>query len=225
MKKISIAVVVTLALLLTSISCSFIAGTPDPPLTLTIPPGMDLDHAVVVMSASVGLELTLELNALSFKPGENVTVTVGEWNSLTQRNYAYYANKWPLAGLAVGPYGTRDYPMGMAFFTGNYTTDNISTAAPLWFYDPKATYHGGSMLSYITSYLFKPSGNLADVYGSCDPNPCYEDFKVSSSVTIKGYWTGGEDSKFIVFPPGVYTVAAGDEWGTLVLIHFTVEGE
>jgi hypothetical protein len=38
-----------------------------------------------------------------------------------------------------------------------------------------------------------------------------------------GYWASNEvGAAFTNFGPGVYTVVAGDEWGALVVLHFTV---
>jgi hypothetical protein len=44
------------------------------------------------------------------------------------------------------------------------------------------------------------------------------------TVTIQGYWPNAFNSKStrIPFDPGIYTVVAGDEWGNLVILHFTV---
>jgi hypothetical protein len=38
-----------------------------------------------------------------------------------------------------------------------------------------------------------------------------------------GYWASNNvGATFTNFEPGVYTVIAGDEWGALVVVHFTV---
>jgi hypothetical protein len=39
----------------------------------------------------------------------------------------------------------------------------------------------------------------------------------------RGYWASNNiGAAFTLFEPGVYTVVAGDEWGALVFVHFTV---
>lgn len=73
-------------------------------------------------------------------------------------------------------------------------------------------------------YSFQPHGNI------------------TSSSATSGFWVGendlayggpcpgsSQDSNatecpltFVPFPPGSYTVVAGDEWGQTVLLHFTV---
>jgi len=45
---------------------------------------------------------------------------------------------------------------------------------------------------------------------------------MKDEINIEGYWTNSGIYSFSNFKPGVYTVVAGDEWGALVVLHFTV---
>ena len=51
---------------------------------------------------------------------------------------------------------------------------------------------------------------------------------ISYLISVAGYWTtvGGTPmeptGQFSAFPQGIYTVVAGDEWGSLEVAHFTV---
>jgi hypothetical protein len=48
-------------------------------------------------------------------------------------------------------------------------------------------------------------------------------FAIDGEYTETGYWTGAAPNATQQnFEPGVYTVVAGDEWGALVVVHFTV---
>jgi hypothetical protein len=48
-------------------------------------------------------------------------------------------------------------------------------------------------------------------------------FAIDAEYTETGYWTGAAPNAIQQnFDPGVYTVIAGDEWGALVFVHFTV---
>jgi hypothetical protein len=39
----------------------------------------------------------------------------------------------------------------------------------------------------------------------------------------RGYWASNNiGAAFTLFEPGGYTVVAGDEWGAIVVVHFTV---
>ena len=47
--------------------------------------------------------------------------------------------------------------------------------------------------------------------------------KMQYELQLNGYWDGNPmEAVQDNFNPGVYTVVAGDEWGALVLVHFTV---
>jgi hypothetical protein len=184
--------------------------------------GFTSDKSVTVTSQN-GLNLSLSMRSTAFQAGEEVTVIIDEQNTFATENDVSTAKKWPLRGLTLGPCGTINYPMGLAFFQGYYTLTNISEAAPLILYDPYAILHCPMILSSISEYRFEPSSDIASVFGSCDPNPCITNFKISSELTVKGYWSSGLTTQFSIFPAGVYTVVGGDEWGSLAILHFAVQ--
>jgi hypothetical protein len=41
-------------------------------------------------------------------------------------------------------------------------------------------------------------------------------------VKLTGYWTSDTIPQFKNFDPGIYTVIGGDEWGAMVVLHYTV---
>jgi len=46
---------------------------------------------------------------------------------------------------------------------------------------------------------------------------------MTTKVTSAGFWTGSRpDATLNIFTPGIYTVVGGDEWGALVILHFTI---
>ena len=176
------------------------------------------------MSKSVnGLSLSLTLNSTTFQLGQEISVIIDEQNTLATVNNVSTSNGWPLRGLSVGPCGTLNYPIGVAIFQGYYTPSNVSSATLLQLYKP-GIYHCPMILADINSYAFQPSSDIASVFGSCDPNPCLSDFKISSEITVTGYWVNGQGAAPSNFTPGVYTVVAGDEWGTITVLHFVVQG-
>ena len=210
---------VILALFLLA-GCNLINGASNSTESFSIT--VNSSASIVTAKPVNGLELYLELNSATFNPGQTVMVTAGEWNTRTMLNEVAAGGRWPVQGLAMGPCGTLNYPMGVALYAGYYTEDNIYSATPLRLYDPKALYHCPMILSSISSYNFQPSSYNADVYGSCEPNPCIANFNVSGTIAYTGFWLDDQDSTFSNFVPGIYTAACGDEWGTLILIHFLV---
>jgi hypothetical protein len=94
---------------------------------------------------------------------------------------------------------------------GNYTTANVSSAMPLTLFYPSELHGCPFILSGINSYVFQPLNDVAAIYQISNIEPFIE--KINKEVQT----TGLTDAD-----PGVYSVVAGDEWGDLVIVHFTV---
>jgi len=171
-----------------------------------------------------GLSLRLSINATTIMSGQTVNVTVGDYNTLrTMENFSVL-NSWPLKGLAVGPCGTLNEPFGVAVFRGYYAASSISSAKALQLFAP-GIYTCPAILSGITQYSFYPQSSVAQIWGSCSPEPC--PFRTNpQSIRVNGFWNTVpivQYSYHTELTPGVYTVAAGDEWGQLVLLYFVVK--
>jgi hypothetical protein len=183
----------------------------------------------VVVGSTSGLNLSLSLGPTLISPGQAVSVGIGEWNTLPVTNVVPSASDWPLQGLTLGPCGT-NLPIGIEIAQGFYTSSNISSAETLQLSEP-GMYDCPAIFSSISSYAFEPNSDVAGVMGSCSANPCFTD-RVGSTTNATGYWTSGNSSfnsslafpswTFSNFTLGEYTVAGGDEWGALAILHFTV---
>jgi hypothetical protein len=77
------------------------------------------------------------------------------------------------------------------------------------------------MLSRISTYQFQPSGDTAAVFQLGSVTPALTE-KMTAAIQPAGYWTGSPTAGLTNFASGIYTVAAGDEWGAMVILHFTV---
>ncbi|MGH9920529.1 MAG: hypothetical protein ACRD6W_16870, partial [Nitrososphaerales archaeon] len=171
-------------------------------------------------SAANGLNLSLGLNGSSISAGQWITATVVETNTLTTSNDVSAAAEWPVANLAAGPCGHMNEPVGIAVLSGNYDAGNVSSGSALQVYQPGLTMCP-MILTEISGYIFQPLSDNASVLGSCQSGPCFNE-TISASVSASGYWAGTANT-FTNFPAGVYTVVAGDEWGGLAIMHFTVD--
>ena len=107
--------------------------------------------------------------------------------------------------------------MGFAIYAGYYTISSILIAIPLPLYGP-GPYMCPMILSNVDYYIFQPESDTAQVFGSCVPNPCLT-VPVAMDMYFNGFWL---TYLYVDFPPGIYTVAVGDEWGALTLLHFIV---
>ena len=164
------------------------------------------------------LALRLILNTSVVSQGHSVSLTVGEWNDLNAQNYAEASHAWPIQGLGVGACGPLNYPFGFEVLSGYYNNSaGLGSAQKVQLYGP-GPYPCPMILGGISSYSFHPLSDRADVMGSCEQNLCFTG-DMNTTAVVRGNWSGGY---FVPFPPGAYTVVAGDEWGALLFGHFEV---
>ena len=194
--------------------------------TMTSPTTVEFGGVNSTSSKSTsGLSLSLSLDSTIYQPGQPISIVVDEINTLLKTNKVSASEKWPVAGLSVEPCGTLNYPFGVVVYKGNYTSADISSAIPLDLYGPYAGHSCPRLLGSIASYVFQPSNDIADIFQTSETNAAITQMKMNSDVepTPTGYWIRNDMNIFFTdFDPGVYTVVAGDEWGTMVVRHFTV---
>ena len=173
-------------------------------------------------SSTNGLSLSLSLGGTTYHSNQDISITVDEANTLPEVNNVPVSNNRPYSGLQTAPC---DYisPYGIAVFQGNYTASTFSAGTPLTLYDPHVVRLCTTNYPVI-SYSFQPSLDWAQVIEN-PANPLNNSQQMKYELTINGYWPDdnfSSNSQLTSFAPGVYTVVAGDEWGTLVVVHFTV---
>jgi hypothetical protein len=169
--------------------------------------------------ASQGLELQLSVNASSASGNvTTISIAVDEYNTLSIANNVSKGTDWGLQGLALGPCGNQIYPFAVALYNGTYTAGNVSQATPLRIYPVVPC---PLFLRLVTGYLFQPASDLAVVLPSSANATATP---MSSNVTATGVYgaMGGTPASSTPLPPGTYTVAAADEWGSVVLVHFAL---
>ena len=175
-----------------------------------------------VSNSSDGLSLNLQV-----LPGGNgtFTVTAYESNLLSSVNNVTEANQWKYPADLLNPANncapTND-PVGFAIFQGYYGMSNYTSGKALPLYNTNVVFHCTENI-YANDYLFQPQSDSISVYnhGQFETNGT-----ASLSLLTGGYWTGGAgtptSASFSEFR-GVYTVLAADEWGNVLLLHFTVD--
>jgi len=170
-----------------------------------------------------GLSLSLSLDSKTYQSGQEVGIDIDEKNTLSRTNTITASAKWPVSGLGVGPCGALNYPFGIAIFQGNYTAANISSGTLLQIYEPNI-YHCPMILTDISSYVFQPLSDSAAVFQMSESTAVFTaGMNTEFEPAPTGYWASNNvGATFTNFEPGVYTVVAGDEWGALVEVHFTV---
>jgi hypothetical protein len=183
-------------------------------VTQTPPNTSDFNNINSASSESInGLSLSLSLDAKTYPPGNKVRIVVDERNTLSTENNVSAADKWSYDHLTLGACGTNGAVYGIAVFQGYYTSADISNVTSLSLYDYSVAVPCVPPIQIIV-YDFKP---LRDIYTSQSSTS-----KAFAEIDITGHWTGSPNATLTNFDPGVYTVVAGDEWGGLVVVYFTV---
>lgn len=198
-------------------------GTPTPTATYT---PITLDQYSSTVISKYGLSLTLSLNSTTYHPREQVSITINEKTILPIENKIHAADEWPVHGLTLTPCGTLNYPFGISILQGYYDAKGVAAITPLQLFDPNVAYHCPMILAGIVSYDFQPVSNIALIRTSWDSEPgaIKMSINMTTKVTSAGFWTGSRSSAtFSNFTPGIYTVVGGDEWGALVILHFTID--
>jgi len=186
------------------------------------PPASYFENSSTTVKSVDGLVLTLLLNSTRIRPGQGISITVQEKNTLSIVNNVSASAHWPLSGLSVGPCGPVNFPVGVAIIQGYYDSSSVSAGRPLGLYQP-GQHSCPAILSEIDAYVFEPSSDRASIVGSCTPEPCFTE-SMSSTIGAKGYWVESllPSAAFSELAPGLYTAVGGDEWGTLAVLHFLV---
>jgi len=194
--------------------------TVNPPTTNTTTTTSD-----TVISASSnttnGLKLSLSVDATP-NIQHQISITLDETNVLSEINNIPVSDNWSYKGLGVAPCDFTS-PYGIAVFEGDYVASNLSTGTPLTLYNPHITRLCPTNYPVI-SYSFQPSLDWAQVIEN-PANPLHNSQQMQYELTINGYWPDdnfSSNSQLTSFKPSVYTVVAGEEWGNLIILHFTV---
>jgi hypothetical protein len=222
-EKFRLGVMISVFVALAALICAGVllsaSSEPNEPATYT---SITLDQYSSTVISSYGLSLTLSLNSTTYHPGEQISITIDEKNTLATENNIHVANAWPVQGLnLVSPCGPLPYPFGISILQGYYDAKSVAAIAPLQFFDPNAMLFLICLSMSPVSYDFQPWSDIATIHTS-DPEP-YPVINMTATVTWTGFWTGSCcNATFSNFTPGIYTVVGGDEWGALVILHFTV---
>jgi hypothetical protein len=157
---------------------------------------------------TLGLKITLSLNATHFDAGNSVNITLTVQNPFPRTlNLPTSAEDWGLTQLVVDGddygYCVGAFPFAIEVFGGYLTESNITLGAP--FSLPGQAILGGCHIPVLAYNTFPP------IVG---------ERPIPSDVT-SGYNNG---QSFTTFHPGPYTVVAGDRWGQMVILNFVVEG-
>jgi len=160
-----------------------------------------------------GLRLTLQISSSQIAPGDPLVINITETNTNAEPLNESARSSWMVDGLRMSACYDSVYPFGVAVFQGHLTRDSLPPSARLNLYPVVPC---PLLVRYITGYYFQAASDVALVLpGSGSGVP------MASGLASSGNYTTGTNR--VDFAPGEYTVVAGDEWGSLVLLHFSVD--
>lgn len=215
MKKRIISIVLLFGILIIIAGCKNATIKTSTSTTLT-----EFNGANSASSKSLnGLSLSLSLDSQTYQQGQYVTIVIDEKNTLSKTNNVPDLDKWQTDELSLGPCIAA--PIGIALLQGYYTSSNFSAATPLVIFSDPSSGHCPIEVR-PTSYSFQPSSDVANLILNSDPSFSIKNQEIMAEVPIEGYWNNNSGIPFNGFDPGVYTVVGGDEWGALVILHFTI---
>ncbi|MDG6905686.1 MAG: hypothetical protein JRN20_07880 [Nitrososphaerota archaeon] len=184
-------------------------------------------------NSTLGLELVLSTNATAIMSGQEINVSVDIFNTLSTVNNVTGASNWAIPSIQDATSFPCPTYLYYQVYPGYYTATNISSASPLQI-SPVEQYLSCPIFQR-SYYLMQPHISVASVpVGISTVNSSIQYQNVEMSVTselIGNYSTTYNASVFTpngalpppAFRPCTYTLAAGDEWGQLVILHFSVE--
>jgi hypothetical protein len=206
-------------------STAFILGEPVPRTTSTSSSAAASIQVPVAsvsrLNSQTGLNLTLDLTA-SGGPYPTISVAAFDANTLDRANNLTTPGDWAVSGLLSGQCASD--LIEYVLYQGDYGLGNYTQGTPL-----RQTQAIGICTTFETSYcIFSPTSTEATIYWApndipLNPTPV----NATLSVSLLGFWgtnAAYPQGAYLVFPAGTYTVAAEDQWGNVVLSHFTVQG-
>jgi len=165
-----------------------------------------------------GLSLSLSTDRTTYQHGQEVSIILDEKNTLSTTNNVPATDNLPSEFMSGFP-NEPSFPLGLAILRGNYIGSSYSTVTPLIIFSPSEVYAGTTAIA-PTSYSFSPFIDVATLSGGGYNSS--NAIRLHIEISVNGYRPNNESASSHNFEPGVYTVVAGDEWGTLVVLHFTV---
>jgi len=184
---------------------------------IVIPPLNDTNPAKPKATSEIknssSLQLFLSIDYEYENPAEPISIDIGLNNTGSVPLTLAKSDNWPRNDLGSGL--CSNLPFGISVLKGYYTEQNMSSAKSLVIYDTVPC----PAPALIKSYTFEPSSSKAtqecDTLFSC-PGPTY----MKAHLVIPDFMYNGQHHSFDV---GKYTLVGGDEWGHVVIQHFTEE--
>ena len=200
-----------------------------------------------------GIEVVASVNSTTISVGQTLNISISLFNTLpTVNNVTTSTDDWNIRGfpVAIWPPCSNDLPIEFSLVKGDYSSGQLMAMNGI--YKNQSAY-GCAESDAVQNVAFQPSSSHVNLTALVGVNNNLRSrtigpYDLVTNFTVNGYWwypitaadagdlntpvPGGFNFVYpeasptdsTPFVPGVYTLAIGDEWGQMVLIHFTVNG-
>lgn len=161
------------------------------------------------------IKLFLTTNSTIIKKGQAIGVDIWISNTSGNKLVINYDDNWSWKRLTLHPCVV-GMPFGVALLEGNYSLQNLTAAKQLSLYQNGTYYCPMERYDQVNAYAFEPfsyNTTLETPAGNFPSDIRYD-------LSVNGFY--GPTNDFQALADGEYTIVAGDEWGHIVLQHFTV---
>lgn len=183
------------------------------------------------LNDTLGLNFSMTLNSTVLNSGQSISITFDEWNFLDSFNNVTASGNWSYSDFQGSPCysgpALPNLPFSIAIVQGYYTESNLTGTISLPILSPPGAWYSCPLMGGPpTEFDFYPTSDRVIV---CAPEfsgpPSFINESATQTLSFNGYYAPynfNGTTQTINFPPGVYTVVGGDEWGQLVVLHFIV---
>jgi len=224
MRRGEIAFPLTVLVVVSALGLAGILGLPATQTPLDC--GYLLNCAV---NSPSGLVVRVWINTTSVEPNGSLTIQIDGFNPTTHALNLSASDQWFLRSM------TQVFPcfrpgmgvpiFGFEIFRGYYTSQSVASATNIYALPWTSCPAGGTWVDAV-DFLVSPSSNQTQVQWSDRQNSTL--WGVSQQVYANDGLVACDTNSHCAVAsfgsgqPGVYTIAAGDEWGALLLLHFSV---
>ncbi|MGA2200174.1 MAG: hypothetical protein ABSG45_09580 [Nitrososphaerales archaeon] len=161
-----------------------------------------------------GDQLRLSLSSNNVYTGGTLMANVSEFNTNGGVINVTKWDAWQIPAALNSCPNTDVRPFGIAVYKGHYTAQNVSQGSQVPIFPQVVC---PLYVREVTGYLLLPDSDLAYVL------PGYTSLTMLGSVDIVNGTSVGRGQS-LGLNPGLYTVVAADEWGTLAFLYVQING-
>jgi hypothetical protein len=184
---------------------------------------------VQTRTSSLGISFSLSVNSTTLRNGNAISVTLIIRNILSKTNNLSSDYNWSSPVLLDFGASTLQCPSwdNFVILNGYYSASSLFSAGKPLFLWPVT--HSCPAFN-LRQLEIRPSSTNATVYAEMAGNSSVYESDLAYESTLRGFYTSQEpcacsnttSPSLTNFPDGAYTIVAGDEWGQMLILHFSV---